>query len=868
MYRISKKIIILASGVIFTIIYCEFLIYYVVLSQCSWQTLEQKHGQSDVLKTLILTDTHLLGPRKSFWVDRWRREWQMHQAFKTIIALHEPEVVFVLGDLFDEGEFSSDHEFSEYVQRFYKAFAVPEHIKMYIIVGNHDIGFHNNIGRGSAERFQKLLNSPPVQFLTLKNNHFVLINSMAMEGDSCRLCTGARQNIDEIAERLKCSENATQCTDYNLKSNYSRPILLQHFPLYRLSDGVCAEPDAPPYVEKYIPFRLKIDALSKEATEDLIFKLKPRVVFDGHTHYGCLLHHSYHSDDQSIEFFEYTVPSFSWRNIMEPKYMLVTFSPDSYAVTKCGLPRETTIVITAVILFSLTFFLTCRRRPLGRGLGQIKKYSFVSAETSVSRQHLCQPERDRAAASTQPFREDRSEGLNRLVACAGFLQCLFPFGQHQASGPEPSGVDLSCCWALPSATLLCTPLVHICVCLYLQFPGGVPANTHAASKDTVVLYIKMFRFSKRHIILTSGVLFTIVYCEYLIYYVVIAQCGWQYLGKVEGNPDLLKAFILTDTHLPGHIKSSWFDQWRRGWQMHQSFKTIIKLHEPDVIFILGDNFDEAEWSSDDYFKEYVNRFYNTFTTPDNVKMYIIVGNHDIGFHNNMKPGNAERFMKLMNSPSVQLLTLKNNHFVLINSMAMEGDSCDLCTEARRKIDNISEILQCSELPGRCSNDGDLRNYSRPILLQHFPLYRLSDGICSEPDAPPLSEKYVPFRLKIDALSKEATEDLIFKLKPRAAFDGHTHYGCLQHHSYEVREENIDFFEYTVPSFSWRNILEPKYMLVTFTPNTYAVNKCSLPRETTITITAVMMFSLTFLCAYSNRILARRSGKIKKYNLVN
>ncbi|XP_059051154.1 metallophosphoesterase 1 homolog isoform X2 [Achroia grisella] len=356
----------------------------------------------------------------------------------------------------------------------------------------------------------------------------------------------------------------------------------------------------------------------------------------------------------------------------------------------------------------------------------------------------------------------------------------------------------------------------------------------------------MSRFYKRILIILSGVVFTIVYCEYLIYYVVIAQCGWQYLGKTEGNIDLLKTLILTDIHLPGHIKSSWLDRWRRG-----------------------DIFDEGELSSDEYFMDYVDRFYDTFVIPENIKMYTIVGNHDIGFHNNIKPGFAERFARLMKSPPVQFVTIKNTHFILINSMALEGDSCQLCTEARHSINNISEILQCCEFPDRCSSDIVFRNYSRPILLQHFPLFRLSDAICTEPDAPPISDKYTPFRLKIDALSKEATQDLVFKLKPRVAFDGHTHYGCLQHHSYNVNNDNIDFFEYTVPSFSWRNIPEPKYMLVTITPNTYAVNKCSLPRETTIIITAIILFTLTFLCAYRYKIsLGRGFSQMKKYNLVN
>lgn len=49
------------------------------------------------LRAFILADPHLLGPRKSHWFDKWRREWQMHRAFQTILTLHRPDAVFVLG---------------------------------------------------------------------------------------------------------------------------------------------------------------------------------------------------------------------------------------------------------------------------------------------------------------------------------------------------------------------------------------------------------------------------------------------------------------------------------------------------------------------------------------------------------------------------------------------------------------------------------------------------------------------------------------------------------------------------------------------------------------------------------------------------
>lgn len=67
--------------------------------QCSWPVLDQQHSDGQLLKAFILSDTHLLGPRKGHWLDKWRREWQMHQAFQAIMILHKPELVFFLGNI-------------------------------------------------------------------------------------------------------------------------------------------------------------------------------------------------------------------------------------------------------------------------------------------------------------------------------------------------------------------------------------------------------------------------------------------------------------------------------------------------------------------------------------------------------------------------------------------------------------------------------------------------------------------------------------------------------------------------------------------------------------------------------------------------
>ncbi|XP_004930159.1 metallophosphoesterase 1 isoform X1 [Bombyx mori] len=366
MRRVTKNVLLFLIGLLFIWLYCEYIIYFIVIAQCNWPVTNDTHKSIQSLKALMISDTHLLGPRRGHWLDKMRREWQMHQAFQTIMMMLSPDVVFVLGDLFDEGEWTNNKEFQEYVERFYRLFMVPPHVKMYVVAGNHDIGFHNYIRKGAIQRFYKLLNTSSVEFVTLKDIHFVLLNSMAMEGDSCQLCSEARNDIQHISGRLKCSEDPKYCFGNKFKSlNYSRPILLQHFPLYRKSDSMCTEPDSPPLPERDKPFRLKIDALSKEASEFLVSKIKPRAVFGGHTHHGCLLHHKYENLGQ-LEFKEYSIPSFSWRNRPDPKYMLVTLTPNDYNVQKCGLPQEATIVITAISMLLILACFIAKRKYIGR----------------------------------------------------------------------------------------------------------------------------------------------------------------------------------------------------------------------------------------------------------------------------------------------------------------------------------------------------------------------------------------------------------------------------------------------------------------------------------------------------------------------
>ena len=103
----------LKRGAIFAVclfVFCEWLIYYLVIFQCSWPEMpvEGKSWRLEPLKTMLLTDTHLLGPKNGHWFDKLRREWQMERAFQTAVSHFKPDVVFLLGDIFDEGLSSND----------------------------------------------------------------------------------------------------------------------------------------------------------------------------------------------------------------------------------------------------------------------------------------------------------------------------------------------------------------------------------------------------------------------------------------------------------------------------------------------------------------------------------------------------------------------------------------------------------------------------------------------------------------------------------------------------------------------------------------------------------------------------------------
>ncbi|MEQ2187358.1 hypothetical protein GOODEAATRI_003934 [Goodea atripinnis] len=106
----SSVVAALLIAVVFgSFFFCEYLIYFPTILKCAWPKLSYARGgegtdgrpTDSAVRAMVLSDTHLLGAVGGHW------EWQMERAFQTALWLLKPEIVFILGDIFDEGKWSS-----------------------------------------------------------------------------------------------------------------------------------------------------------------------------------------------------------------------------------------------------------------------------------------------------------------------------------------------------------------------------------------------------------------------------------------------------------------------------------------------------------------------------------------------------------------------------------------------------------------------------------------------------------------------------------------------------------------------------------------------------------------------------------------
>ncbi|XP_073487424.1 metallophosphoesterase 1 isoform X3 [Aquarana catesbeiana] len=326
----SSVILLKFLTIIFLVFFfCEFLLYYFVIFWCAWPDLKNAPSahSSTPLKAMFLSDTHLLGEIQGHWFDKLRREWQMERAYQSALWLMQPDIVFILGDLFDEGKWSNSKAWDYDVSRFQSMFRHPPQTELIVVVGNHDVGFHYEMTEHKLKRFERVFNITSEKVVTRKGINFVLVNSVALEGDGCVICRAEEDRIFKVSRQLNCSR--------------------KHYPLYRASDSQCTGEDSASPEEKQVLFIEKYDVLSQDASKKLLQLLQPRLILSGHTHSACTV---FHGDVQEI-----SIPSFSWRNRNNPSFIMGLITAEDFALEKCFLPTENTVIYTYSVASILLF---------------------------------------------------------------------------------------------------------------------------------------------------------------------------------------------------------------------------------------------------------------------------------------------------------------------------------------------------------------------------------------------------------------------------------------------------------------------------------------------------------------------------------
>ena len=71
------------------------------------------------------------------------------------------------------------------------------------------------------------------------------------------------------------------------------------------------------------------------------------------------------------------------------------------------------------------------------------------------------------------------------------------------------------------------------------------------------------------------------------------------------------------------------------------------------------------------------------------------------FYYRISPYKLDRFVKAVDaSDSIAMIREGDVTFITVNSMAFEGDHCNMCAQARHDLNTISERLNCAKVLSR------------------------------------------------------------------------------------------------------------------------------------------------------------------------
>ncbi|CAO3658855.1 unnamed protein product [Rhizopus stolonifer] len=262
--------------------------------------------------------------------------------------------------------------------------------------------------------------------------------------------------------------------------------------------------------------------------------------------------------------------------------------------------------------------------------------------------------------------------------------------------------------------------------------------------------------------------------------------------------------------------------------MKRNYKRITNSVKPYQIFIMGDLMDSGrEWGDAFYSKE-VKRFRKIFNSK--YETNYMVGNHDVGFGDGIKPQLITRFQKYFGQASY-VVQDENYSFLVLDTVSLSSQNPE--------IRDIPLAL--------------LKNYnaSNTILFTHVPLYREPDATCGpfrqSTRSQTIRDEY-GYQYQ-NMVSKELSEYILNTVKPILVLSGDDHDYCEVTHQHSIQE-------ITVPTFSMAQGLEyPGVMVLSVTKTGSLYTKLFwLPSQIKLFIqyAYLLVFTLLFVMIYEYR----------------
>ncbi|XP_013117348.1 metallophosphoesterase 1 homolog isoform X2 [Stomoxys calcitrans] len=162
--------------------YNEILVYR--FNRSSWQEINCHY--ENCTRILFIADPQLLGETndKSFHsgLARYDSDRYLHRTFQQALIFTQPHIICFLGDLLDEGNVASPHEFQNYVKRFRYIYQTETDIRLVHVPGDNDIGGENGeyISNLNIHRFEEAFTRRDI-FDYEANLRFFKINRMMLD---------------------------------------------------------------------------------------------------------------------------------------------------------------------------------------------------------------------------------------------------------------------------------------------------------------------------------------------------------------------------------------------------------------------------------------------------------------------------------------------------------------------------------------------------------------------------------------------------------------------------------------------------------------------------------------------------------------